>query len=265
MDRIDLALVAAVDQVLHHRVADLAVLGGGADHRDRIGLHDAVHLLDDLLLVPAGSAAAAGLKSSDDAHVGGRRAVAASANTGFRSISEISGKSATSADTRSIMSASASRSTGFAPRTPRRISAAAMLSSIDSASSRDRGREAEGDVLEHLDEDAAHAEGDQLAERRIGHGADDDFLAAGSICCTCTPRISALASYLRALADDRRRSPARTLPRDFTPTSTPPASVLCRICGRDDLHARPESRSPAASCAASAALCATPSCGTVMP
>ena len=32
VDRIDLALVAAVDEVLHHGVADLAVLGGGADH-----------------------------------------------------------------------------------------------------------------------------------------------------------------------------------------------------------------------------------------
>src|SRR3712207_7761732 len=37
--------------VLHDRVADLAVLGRGADHRNRLGLHDAVHLVEDLLLV----------------------------------------------------------------------------------------------------------------------------------------------------------------------------------------------------------------------
>ena len=50
MDRVDRSLVPAVDQVLHDRVADLAVLGGGADHRDRIRLHDAVHRGDDLVL-----------------------------------------------------------------------------------------------------------------------------------------------------------------------------------------------------------------------
>src|SRR5438105_4457706 len=48
MDRQDIALVAAVDEVLHHGVADLAVLGGGADHRNRFRHHDAVHCLDDL-------------------------------------------------------------------------------------------------------------------------------------------------------------------------------------------------------------------------
>ena len=51
VDRIDLALVAAVDQVLHHRVADLAVLGRRTDDRDRIGLHDAVHVAHDVLVL----------------------------------------------------------------------------------------------------------------------------------------------------------------------------------------------------------------------
>src|ERR1700674_1305960 len=85
------------------------------------------------------------------------------ANTGFRSISEISGKSPISCDTFWMSAASASRSTGSAPRTPLRISAALMLSSMDSASS----------------QLAAQAEGDQLAEARIGDRADDDLLAAG--------------------------------------------------------------------------------------
>ena len=42
-----------------------------------------------------------------------------------------------------------------------------------------RGRgEAEGDVLQHLDQHAAHAERHQLAEAAVGHRADDDLLPA---------------------------------------------------------------------------------------
>ncbi len=41
------------------------------------------------------------------------------------------------------------------------------------------GCQAEGDVLQHFDQHPAEAEGDQLAERRIGHRADDHFLASG--------------------------------------------------------------------------------------
>ena len=84
-----------------------------------------------------------------------------------------------SCDTFWIIVASASRLTGSAPRTPLRICAAAMPSSIDNASSLRRGRETERDVLEHFDQDAAQTEGDQLAEHRIGDRADDHFLAAG--------------------------------------------------------------------------------------
>jgi len=53
-----------------------------------------------------------------------------------------------------------------------------MPSSIASASSCDAGGEAERDVLQHLDQHAAEAERDELAERRVGDGADDHFLAA---------------------------------------------------------------------------------------
>src|SRR6185312_11845790 len=48
VDRVDVALVAAVDEVLHHGIANLAVLGGRADHGDRLRLHDAVHRSHDL-------------------------------------------------------------------------------------------------------------------------------------------------------------------------------------------------------------------------
>ena len=57
------------------------------------------------------------------------------AKIGFRSISWISGKSAIMFETATTTLASASRSTGSAPRTPRSTSAAWMPSSIESASS----------------------------------------------------------------------------------------------------------------------------------
>jgi len=59
--------------------------------------------------------------------------------TGLRSTSAISGKSATSWDTRRICSATAHRSTPACPRTPRRISAERIESSMDSASSASTG------------------------------------------------------------------------------------------------------------------------------
>ena len=101
------------------------------------------------------------------------------ANTGFRSISEISGKSVISCETFWISDASASRSTAAAPRTPFSISAAAMPSSIDSASSRVAGARRNVMSFSTSTSIAAEAERDELAERWIGDGADDHFLAAG--------------------------------------------------------------------------------------
>src|SRR5687767_6951400 len=37
------------------------------------------------------------------------------------------------------------------------------------------GRQAEGDVLQHFNQDATKTEGHQLAEGRVGNRADDDF------------------------------------------------------------------------------------------
>ena len=101
------------------------------------------------------------------------------ANTGFRSISEISGKSATNADTRSIM-----RGQGGAVNGPGAANAAQDFCRSDAVQHRERvlrgsGREPEGDVLQHLHQYAAEAERHQLAERRVRDRADDDLLAAG--------------------------------------------------------------------------------------
>jgi hypothetical protein len=58
--------------------------------------------------------------------------------------------------------------------------------------------------------------------------------------------------------------PARTSASFFTPTSTPPASVLCRISG-DTIFSTTGKPMNDASFAASSADFATPSCGTAMP
>ena len=84
-----------------------------------------------------------------------------------------------------------------------------------------------------------------------------------AICCTWMPSIRALRLYFRALAVMAAK-PFSTSPADFMPTSTPPASVLCRMSGETILSAtgKPIRR---ASFAASDAVRATPSFGTAMP
>ena len=85
-----------------------------------------------------------------------------------------------------------------------------------------------------------------------------------SICCTCTPSRSAFASYFFALAMIVVEALLRVLARSSTPTSTPPASVLCRISG-ETIFSTTGKPMPAASFAASSADVATPSFGTGMP
>src|SRR3954451_6036254 len=70
---VDHALVAAVDEIFHHRVADLAVLGGGADYRNRLRLHDPIHLADDVVMVRTRTRRLR-CEIDDDAHVRGDRA-----------------------------------------------------------------------------------------------------------------------------------------------------------------------------------------------
>ena len=72
-----------------------------------------------------------------------------------------------------------------------------------------------------------------------------------------------MASYFLALAMMVSK-PCSTSCADFTPTSTPPASVLCRISG-ETIFSTTGKPIPLASFAASARLVATPSFGTGMP
>ena len=84
-----------------------------------------------------------------------------------------------------------------------------------------------------------------------------------SICCTWTPRISASALYAFALSMIFVK-PALTASASFSPTSTPPASVLCRMSGETILSTtgRPISSAWAT---ASSAVVASRSAGVGMP
>ncbi len=153
-----------------------------------------------------------------------------SANTGLRSISAISGKSATSCETLRITPASAARFTPLAPRTPFRISAAAMPSSIDSASSFDAG--ASRNVMSFITSTSTPPRPNATSLPNDGSVTAPMITSCPppTICCTWTPASSALRLYFLALLMIVAK-PFFTSAAFFTPTSTPPASVLCRICG----------------------------------
>ena len=177
VDRVDLPLVAAVDQVLHHRVADLAGLRRGADDGDRLRLHDAVHVAHDVFVLRA-IPRRRRREIDDDADVGRDRAVLGGEDRvqvhlrDFRIVGD---------ELRHVLDHLRERVAID------RIGAADALEDLrggDAVEHRQRivlgrGRETERDVLEHFDQDAAETEGDQLAEHRIGDRADDHFLAAG--------------------------------------------------------------------------------------
>ncbi len=115
------------------------------------------------------------------------------ANTGLRSISLISGKSSTNRETFWMMAASASRSTGSAPRTPRRISAAAMPSIMERASSRLAG--ARRKVMSFKTSTNTPPSPNATSLPKLGSVTAPTMTswAWGSICCTCTPVMSASA------------------------------------------------------------------------
>ena len=170
-----------------------------------------------------------------DADVRGRSRRPGVANTGLRSTSAISGKSCDQlGDAGGSARPSASRSTGVRRRArPRRISAAPIPSSIDSASSAVDRRQPEGDVLEDLDQHAAEPEGDDLAERRVGDRADDapPARAAASLLHLHAVRCRASGVVRTRVGDDLAERGCVRRPRSDTPTTTPPASVLCRMSG----------------------------------
>ena len=161
------------------------------------------------------------------------------------------------------MSASASRLTGSAPRTPLRISAAAMPSSIDKASSRVAGARRNVMSLSTSTSTPPRPKATSFPNEGSVTAPMMTSWPPVSICCTWTPSSLAVALYFLALAMMVAK-PFSASSALFTPTSTPPASVLCRISG-DTILSTTGKPIPAASVAASAADVATPSLGTVMP
>ncbi len=157
------------------------------------------------------------------------------ASTGLRSTSAICGKSVTRSDSSRDQLGERVRVDRLGAADAVRASRAAPIpSSIERRLGVVGRREPERDVLEHLDQDAAETEGDDLAERLVGDRADDDLL-----------HVTAGDQHLLHLdAGDRarrRRRPWRCATISSyaaaaasalsTPTTTPPASVLCRMSG----------------------------------
>ena len=174
MDRNDLALVTAVDEVLHHRIADLSGLGRRADDGNGLGLHDAIHRRHDLLLRRA-MPRRLGIKIDNDAHVGSRRPLGChkhGVEVEFRDLGKIADQLAHRND---------GPGHGLAVGRLGATNTLEHLGRLDAVEHRigvvHAGRcHAERDVLEHLDQHPAQAEGHQLAKAAIGHCTDDDLL-----------------------------------------------------------------------------------------
>ena len=175
MDGVERALVAAVDEVLHHRVADLALAGGGADDRHGVGLHDAAHGGQDVLLLGPVTGLRRGLQ--EDARIDRTDAVGRGED----------GVQVEFVDLGHVRDEAADRRDECGEGAP--VDAGRAAHAVEHGGPRDfvehrrgfvlgRGRQPEGQVPEHLDQDAAEAEGDQLAECRIRHGPHDDFRGA---------------------------------------------------------------------------------------
>src|SRR5260370_15957403 len=177
MARIDLALVAAVDQIFHHRVADLAVFGGSANHRNRLRLHDAVHRGDNFL-IRARRRARLVVEVNDDADVGGDGILPGGE---YRVEIELDDFGEVADELRHLDDDVGQR---LAVDGVAAAHALQHVMGLDAVEHRQRvvlggGSETEGYVLQHLDQHAAQPEGHELAERAVGDGADDDLGAAG--------------------------------------------------------------------------------------
>ena len=159
--------------------------------------------------------------------------------------------------------ASTSRLAGSAPRTPRRISAAAIPSIIDSAVSVVAGASRNVTSLSTSTSTPPSPNATTLPKVSSVTVPTITSWPELSSCCTWTPTIRASAWYALALSM-MVWNPSATSAGVFSPTSTPPASVLCRMSGETifSTTGRPIS---SARVTASSALVASPSCGVAMP
>ena len=169
MNGVEVALVAAVDEVLHDRVADLAGLGEAPITGYGIRLHDAAHSGQNLFL-PGPEPGWAGSFSSMRASTA--QTPSALANTGFRSSSWSSGQSVTRRPTLAIRVASLPRSTPGVPHAIQNRRAGNVVQHGRGLFLRGR-RQPESEIPHDFDEYTAKSERDEFAEYRVGDCADD--------------------------------------------------------------------------------------------
>ncbi|MGC0373608.1 hypothetical protein RKD28_001124 [Streptomyces sp. SAI-229] len=172
--RMDLPGEAAVDEVAHHRVADLAGLVGGPDHRHRARPHQPSHGGEDLLarVAPPLLRRPGG---EDHADVGGDRSVRRRdhrVEVDLGDLREVRHQVRHPPDllgegppVHALPAAHPAQDL----RRPDRVQHRQRLVGV-------HRRQPERDVLEHLDEHPAEPERHHLPERRIGDRADDDLL-----------------------------------------------------------------------------------------
>ena len=175
VDGIEFARVTAVDDVLHHRVADLALAVGGADDGYRARIHDPVHGGDDLFLAgPEEFLLRGEIHGNQCIYRGGARGARQHGiEVDLPNLGEIADQLGNvDDDVRKRLSIH-----GLGPS-----HAVEHFGGLDAVEHRASvlhggGRQPEGDVLEHFDQHAAQTESHQLAEAGVGDGPDDDFLS----------------------------------------------------------------------------------------
>jgi hypothetical protein len=176
VNRVDVARVAAVDQVAHDRVADLPLLGRRADDRDRARSQDAPHRREDVFTRDA-RRARRGLEVEQHAYVGSRRAFLGDeqrVEVDLMDLREVGDEARDPLNDRGqTLAVGRLRATHAAQDTRRR-----QIVEHRRRFGRGHRRKPERHVTEHFDEDPAEPEHHELAERRVAHTADDHLGAA---------------------------------------------------------------------------------------
>ena len=171
---VDLPLVTAVDEILHHRVADLSLLRRRPDDRHGIGLHNPAHSPQDVL-VGRPRPRLDGFETRQDAHVNGRCARAARKYriqihlADFRKIVHQPG------DTFDHRAQGIAVHPCGAPDAAQHLGTGNVVKHSNGLFA-GSGSQAESHVLDHLHHNATHAEGHELAETGVCDRADDDLV-----------------------------------------------------------------------------------------
>ena len=178
IDRVKLSLVTAVDDVLHHRVADLALAFGGADDGHGPRVHDAIHGGDDFFLAGPEDFLRRGEVDCDQ-RVHGRGALSAGEHRVKVDLADLGEVGDQLRDVHDDVRQPIAVHGG---RAPNAVEHFGSLDAVEHAAGifRSGRRQPERDVLEHLHQHAAQSKSHKFAENRVRHAAYNDFL--------CLPR-----------------------------------------------------------------------------